>query len=90
VSVWIPVEFVNEGTREIDLLRVCHGKGYNRANFRVKGGIMSRGRLLVGRLLRLWGLLLLLLLWGRGRGQGVVLQLLLGGRDLGGSMLWRW
>ena len=72
VSIRVPFVFVHEGAREINFLRVCHSKRDDRANFRVKGDIVGRGRLLVVRLLQLNGRLLLrkwgLLLRGWGRG----------------------
>ena len=60
VAIWVPVEFVNEGPREIDFLCVCQSKRDDRANFRVEG-IIGRRRFLVVRLL--WLRRLGLLLW---------------------------
>ena len=86
VAIWVPVEFMNERTREIDFLRVCHSERDDRTNFWVEGGIIGRRRLLVLWLLWLRGLGLLWWCW---RG---VLWLRLRDRrgPLGGWRLWRW
>ena len=51
VSIRVPVEFVDEETREIDLNRVCGSERDDGADFRVKWWIVRR-RLFAVRLLR--------------------------------------
>ena len=41
-AIWVPVELVNEGAREIDFPRVRYNKRDDGADFRVKGGLISR------------------------------------------------
>ena len=55
LTIRVPVNLVHERAREIDFLRVRHIERDDGADFRVEGGLIGRGRLLVGRLLGLRG-----------------------------------